>query len=131
VGQNPRMTANRGLPASGRSRQEVLQALEAFAAEDPDYKSGRLWSLVYWLDESHDDFLAQAYQAFSSANGLNPTAFKSLKRMESEIIAAVAQLLHGPEETCGVVTSGGTESCLLAVKTYRDFARATRRVTQP
>ena len=119
------------LPEHGRPRDEVLRDLRAFAAADPDYKSHRLWSLVYWLDEEHDAFLGEAYQAFSSANGLNPTAFKSLKRMETEIIAAVAGLLHGTPEVCGVLTSGGTESCLLAVKTYRDMARAQRGVKRP
>lgn len=119
------------LPEQGRPREDVLRELRGYAADDPDYKSGRLWSLVYWLGEDHDAFLGEAYQAFSSANGLNPTAFKSLKRLETEVIAAVAALLHGPEETCGVITSGGTESCLLAVKTYRDMARAERGVKKP
>lgn len=119
------------MPESGRPREEVLQELAAFGREDPDYKAGRLWSLVYYLGKEHDAFLAEAYQAYSSANGLNPTAFKSLKRFETEIIAAVAELHHGPADTCGVVTSGGTESCLLAVKTYRDLARARRRVRRP
>jgi sphinganine-1-phosphate aldolase len=119
------------LPPQGRPRDDVLAALRAQAEGDPDYRGGRLWSLVYWLDEEHDAFLGKAYQTFSSANGLNPTAFKSLKRMETEIIAALAQLHHGPPDTCGVVTSGGTESCLLAVKTYRDLARARRGVRRP
>jgi len=119
------------LPDTGRSREDVLQALRSFAAGDPDYRHGRLWSLVYYLDEGHEEFLAEAYRAFSSANGLNPTAFKSLKRFETEIIGAVADLLHGTEDVCGVVTSGGTESCLLAAKTYRDLACAQRRVTKP
>jgi glutamate/tyrosine decarboxylase-like PLP-dependent enzyme len=121
----------RPLPEAGRSREDVLQALCAFGADDPDYQHGRLWSLVYYLDEGYAGFLAEAYQSFSSANGLNPTAFKSLKRFETEIIEATADLLHGSDEVCGVVTSGGTESCLLAVKTYRDRARAKRRVTKP
>ena len=116
------------LPASGRERAEVLRDLEAFGAADPDYRHGRLWSLVYWLDEEHDDFLASAWRMYSSANGLNPGAFRSLKRMEGEIVASVAELQHGDEATCGVLTSGGTESCLLAAKTYRDLARARRRV---
>ncbi len=93
-------------------------------------RRGRLWSLVYYLDEDYSRFQADAYQAFSSANGLNPTAFKSLKRFENDIIAGVAEMLHGTPEVCGVVTSGGTESCLLAVKTYRDLARS-RGVTRP
>jgi glutamate/tyrosine decarboxylase-like PLP-dependent enzyme len=54
-----------------------------------------------------------------------------LKRFENDIIATVASLFHGTPEVCGVVTSGGTESCLLAVKTYRDLARSQRRVRKP
>jgi len=119
------------LPEHGRPPDEILQDLRGFGAHDPNYKDARLWSLVYWLDEPYADFLGQAWQAYSSANGLNPSAFKSLKQFETQIIAATAELLHGGPETCGVVTSGGTESCLLAVKTYRDRARATRGVRHP
>lgn len=119
------------LPDRGRPTADILRQLHEYGAYDPDYKGARLWSLVYWLDDDYADFLGQAYHAYASANGLNPGAFKSLKRFESEIIAATARLLHGPAETCGVVTSGGTESCLLAVKTYRDLARATRGVRRP
>jgi glutamate/tyrosine decarboxylase-like PLP-dependent enzyme len=118
------------LPAMGRPTADVLADLKDFGSQDPNYKDGRLWSLVYYLDEEYTDFLGNAYREFSSANGLNPTAFKSLKRFENEIITAVTDMLHGTPEVCGVVTSGGTESCLLAVKTYRDLAR-TRGVTKP
>ncbi|MFZ3220761.1 MAG: aminotransferase class V-fold PLP-dependent enzyme [Rhodoferax sp.] len=123
-------TTQTALSRQGRATSEVLADLQAYGAHDPDYKSGRLWSLVYYLDEEYAAFQAQAYQAFSSANGLNPTAFKSLKQFETEIIAGVSEMLHGTAEVCGVVTSGGTESCLLAVKTYRDMARA-RGVKRP
>jgi sphinganine-1-phosphate aldolase len=119
------------LPEHGRPPEDILQQLRGFGAHDPDYKHARLWSLVYWLDEPYAAFLGQAYQAYASANGLNPGTFKSLKQFENQIIAATAELLHGTPEVCGVVTSGGTESCLLAVKTYRDLARATRGVRKP
>ncbi len=119
------------LPETGRPEAEVLDELKSFAEGDPNYREGRTWSLVYHLDDDHDAFTAQAYSAFSSANGLNPAAFQSLKRMETQIISTMAGLLHGGPETCGVVTAGGTESCLMAVKTYRDMARKTRKVTRP
>jgi glutamate/tyrosine decarboxylase-like PLP-dependent enzyme len=51
--------------------------------------------------------------------------------METEVISATADILNGTDEVCGVVTSGGTESCLMAVKTYRDMARDRRRVRKP
>jgi len=119
------------LPRTGRAPDEVLEQLKGFGAGDPDYRHGRLWSLVYYLDEEYESFLSKAYQAYSSANGLNPGAFRSLKRLEADIVAMVAELLHGDREVCGVVTSGGTESCLLAAKTYRDLARARRGVKRP
>ncbi len=119
------------LPAQGRNPQAILDELAQYGLQDPAYKDGRLWSLVYYLDDDYSTFLGQAYQAYAPANGLNPTAFKSLKRFESDIIATTAELLHGTPGVCGVVTSGGTESCLMAVKTYRDMARAQRGVRQP
>ncbi len=119
------------LPETGRPEGEILDQLKSFAKDDPNYRDGRTWSLVYHLDDDHDAFTAKAYSAFSSANGLNPAAFQSLKRMETQIIATMAGLLHGGPDTCGVVTAGGTESCLMAVKTYRDMARKRRKVTRP
>ena len=35
-----------------------------------------------------------------------------------------ASMLHGNSEVVGSLTSGGTESILIAVKTYRDRAKA-------
>lgn len=119
------------LPPRGRDPQQILAQLAQLGGDDPAYQQGRLWSLVYYLDEPYHAFQGQAYQLFASANGLNPTAFKSLKRFENDIIASTAELHHGTPGVCGVVTSGGTESCLLAVKTYRDRARATRGVRRP
>ncbi|AVO36735.1 pyridoxal phosphate-dependent decarboxylase family protein [Pukyongiella litopenaei] len=119
------------LPDQGRDAAAILDELDGFAAEDPAYRDGRIWSLVYHLDDAHDDFAHAAYRRYSSANGLNPAAFRSLKRMETDIVSMAAGILRGGPDTCGVLTAGGTESCLLAVKTYRDMARKTRRVSRP
>ena len=124
-------TSHKSMPSSGRESQEILSQLDDFKAEDPEYKNGKVWSLVYYIDEAHQEFLKDAYFKYSSENGLNPTAFKSLKKMENDVISATADILNGTEEVCGVVTSGGTESCLMAVKTYRDMARDKRGVKKP
>jgi glutamate/tyrosine decarboxylase-like PLP-dependent enzyme len=73
-----------------------------------------------------DDLLKEASLLFFSENGLNPTAFPSLRKFETEIVAMTASLLGGDEHTAGSVTSGGTESLLLVVKTARDWARKNR-----
>ncbi|MFK7732550.1 MAG: aminotransferase class V-fold PLP-dependent enzyme [Pseudomonadales bacterium] len=119
------------MPETGRDVTGIFSDLDAFKQRDPNYKEGKVWSLVYYLNEDHSGFLKESYHRFSSENGLNPGAFKSLKKMESEVISATADILNGTEEVCGVVTSGGTESCLMAVKTYRDMARDKRRVKKP
>ncbi len=119
------------IPKKGIARHKVLAMLKDFAKDDPNYKKLKTWSLVYFLGDAHTDFLLKAYGQFLSANGLNPMAFKSLKRFENEVVRMTADLLHGGREAAGVMTSGGTESCLLAVKTYRDMGRAEKRIRRP
>lgn len=114
------------LPEKGKSRKEVLARLKSYGADDPDYRHLRTWSLVYYLGEDHTKFLEQAHNLYFSANGLNPMAFRSLKRFESEVVSMTAGILNGGAGACGTMTSCGTESCLLAVKTYRDLARVRK-----
>jgi sphinganine-1-phosphate aldolase len=51
--------------------------------------------------------------------------------MEAEIIRMVLNLYNGDENACGIGTSGGTESILSAMLTYRNKAKEERGVTQP
>jgi sphinganine-1-phosphate aldolase len=118
------------IPEKGKSYKEVLAMLDAFGKDDPSYKEAKTWSLVYYLSKEHTEFLEAAYAKYFSANGLNPTVFKSLKRLEKEVLKFTAEMLHADDDACGVMTSGGTESCLLAVKTYRDFGKA-RGIRKP
>ena len=120
-----------GMPDTGRDKKDILAELSTLSEADPQYRDGRLWSLVYYLGEEHTNFLQDAYNSYFSANGLNPTAFRGLKALENDIIRTTADMLGGDRDVCGVVTSGGTESCLLAVKTYRDYGRAVRKIRKP
>lgn len=103
-------------------KEEVLEALRDFKKHDADYKRSRTWSLVYYLGEEHTRFLADAFAMFMSENALNPVAFQSLRRLEHEVVRMTAHLLGGDDDVVGVMTSGGTESCLLAVLAYRERA---------
>lgn len=111
-------------PDQGRPFEEILAELDSFGKDDPNYKEAKTWSLVYYLNEEYTQFLEKAYAKYFSANGLNPTAFKSLKRLEKDVLKFTARLFHVDDEACGVMTSCGTESCMLAVKTYRDLGRS-------
>jgi glutamate/tyrosine decarboxylase-like PLP-dependent enzyme len=82
-----------------------------------------VFSLVYHAGDAHERLLQRAHAAFASANLLNPMAFPSLHRMERDLVEMGASLLHGPDTAVGAVTSGGTESILVAMAAYRDRAR--------
>jgi sphinganine-1-phosphate aldolase len=60
-----------------------------------------------------------------AVNGLDPTTFPSVALLEGDLVAFGRRMLHGPDAV-GSVTSGGTESCLLAVKAAREHWRAGR-----
>ncbi|GAB4350327.1 MAG: aspartate aminotransferase family protein [Candidatus Abyssubacteria bacterium] len=105
---------------------EVLWRLEAVKSEDTDWKSGRMFSLIYNAGEEIKEVARQAFDMFFMENGLSPFAFPSLKKLETEVIAMAVSLLGGDAETVGSFTCGGTESIFMAVKTARDWARAER-----
>ncbi len=120
------------LPAQGLQPEELSKVMREIKAGDADWRGGRTWSLVYHAGDEHTRVIQDAYNLFFMENALNPTAFPSLQRLENDVVAITAGLLGGDEESTGSMTSGGTESILLAVKTYRDWARAERpQITVP
>jgi sphinganine-1-phosphate aldolase len=119
-------------PTQGRSKEDVLEAMEAARQNDVRWRQGKVFSLVYAADQEVSDLLKQAYLKFFSENGLNPTAFPSLRKFETEVVAMCAALLGGDQHVVGNMTSGGTESLLMAVKTARDWSREHKpQATEP
>ncbi|MCL6611879.1 MAG: aspartate aminotransferase family protein [Peptococcaceae bacterium] len=97
--------------------------MSGLRAHDADWRGGRTWSLVYYAGEEVEDLIKKAYTMFIAENGLNPGAFPSLRKFETEVVAMTADMLGGGPEAAGTMTSCGTESIMMAVKTYRDKAR--------
>lgn len=105
------------------SIEEVLARLTALRANDVATHGGRTLSYVYDSGLADADALGRrALADFGGTNGLDPTAFPSLLAMENDLVALAAGLLEAPPGSAGTVTSGGTESILLAVKAARDAA---------
>src|ERR1041384_2749995 len=101
--------------------EDVLAELRALRSNDLPTHGGR--TLAYVYDSAVpglDELAAAAHALASSVNGLDPTAFPSLLRLENDVVATAARLLGGTGATVGTVTSGGTESCLLAVLAARE-----------
>ena len=100
---------------------DILARLDAMRADDAPTHGGRVLSYVYDSGLAElDELAAQAVRAVQPVNGLDPTTFSSVATLERELLGFVRDLVHGDADVVGTVTTGGTESCLLAVKTARD-----------
>ena len=118
----------RRLPANGSSLDEVMASLRALQVNDADYHNARTWAYIYNAGPEVDAVLQAAAGHVLLENALNPFVFPSLREMQRDIVAMVNDLLHGDEGSGGTMTSGGTESIFMAVKTARDKMRAERGI---
>jgi glutamate/tyrosine decarboxylase-like PLP-dependent enzyme len=121
------------LPAAGRPRAEVLRDMEAMRElEESHWRDGYISGAVYHGDQEHIEFLNKVYALNSQSNPLHSDVWPSINKFEAEIVAMTADMLGGAgQDVCGTVSSGGTESIMLAMKTYRDWALEKKGITQP
>lgn len=114
------------IPQNGLSKQEIMATLQAFKGKDMDWKAGKVFCYTYDPGTNPAEVTREAYMQFLSENGLDPTVFPSLLKLETDVVRMVINLLRGDSNAVGNLTSGGTESIMLAVKTARDMARFTK-----
>jgi glutamate/tyrosine decarboxylase-like PLP-dependent enzyme len=121
------------IPATGRARADILRDMEAMRDhEEETWKDGFVSGAVYHGDQEHIEFLNQVYAINSQSNPLHADVWPSTTKFEAEIVAMTSHMLGGDgQDVHGTLSSGGTESIMLAMKTYRDWARATKGITQP
>lgn len=119
------------LPKSGTPREAVMQQLRSLHTEDAKWKDGKTFSLVYFAGDEVSQLLKDAYSEFIAENGLSPIAFPSLRQMECEVVSMAASLLSGDDDVQGTMTSGGTESIMMAIKSAREFGRKVKGIKRP
>src|SRR5512145_255864 len=108
------------IPQQGLSKEEILNTLQAFKARDMDWKAGKVWCYVYDPGEDSAEVTREAYLSYLTENALDPSVFPSMLKVETDVVRAIINLLHGDSNAVGHLTSGGTESIMLAVKTAGD-----------
>jgi glutamate/tyrosine decarboxylase-like PLP-dependent enzyme len=118
------------LPHAGRPAEEVLAELDELGRDDKDFRRGRTFGLVFHATDELEHALQAAHDRYLWHNALSPDAFPSLRRMQTEVVDTAAMLFHG-DGAAGFMTSGGTESILLAVKAAKVRARRERGVERP
>ena len=117
------------LPDTGQDWPTIKAMLEDRGEADAKWRDGKTAVYVFNAGEDVERVQKESYTAFMSENGLGPLAFPSLAQMEKDVISMALGLLHGPDGATGAMTSGGTDSITMAVKTARDFARSEGRAT--
>mmetsp|Transcript_20684 Transcript_20684/g.66401 ORF Transcript_20684/g.66401 Transcript_20684/m.66401 type:complete len:550 (+) Transcript_20684:1-1650(+) len=120
------------LPGRGWGRDRIFARFEELKKHEEHFVEGRAFGGVYHPlhDELHK-VQCDAYVAFSDTNALYPAIFRGVRKFEAELVSMAVRLLHGGEDACGSLTSGGTESILCMVKAYRDHALRTRGIRRP
>ena len=121
-----------GIPQQGQSPVDIAEALADIRRQDPPIHGGRVLAYVYdaGVAESMSAGLA-ALGAFAEVNALDPTTFPSVARIENDLVGWGLDLMQAPAGAAGVLTSGGTESCILAVLAARERWRRAGGVGTP
>jgi len=126
-----RFETNHRLPPTGRDRLSILDELATMAREeDAIGDRGRVSGSIYHGDHDHYAFLTDVFRLFAHANVLQRDMYPSATKLEAEIVAMTASMLHAPASVAGVVTFGGTESLIDPLLVYRDRGRAEKGITE-
>ncbi len=127
-------------PEKALDEKEILRQLEEIASEeDPKWKTGKCSGTMYGGDTKIFKLIGQAFKLFSHVNVLQRDMCPSQTRFEAEIIAMTLDMLngkavkeHNPDQTaCGVVGTGGTDSIISALLTYRNKFKDEHNITEP
>ncbi|ESK81959.1 sphingosine-1-phosphate lyase [Moniliophthora roreri MCA 2997] len=132
-----------GLPDEGKPIEWILAEFDRMDALGQDHKEGegenkaltaweqgKVSGAVYHGHPSLSNVISTAYARYCLSNPLHPDLFPAVRKMEAEIVRMCLELYNNPDGA-GTMTSGGTESIVMAVKTYRDWAKETKGITKP
>lgn len=137
LNKDPERKLTLKVPETGLSHAEILKSLETSAAkEDAKWKEGKVSGTVYTDDRQHLDMMASVFKAYNAGNPLHPGFWPRLSQCEAEVVAMTADLLHAPTVApggggIGALTSGGTESIILAVRAHLNHYGRRRGIANP
>ena len=120
------------LSESGLGRQAVEQTLDELRQTDVDMRHAdwhdHVFMYIFHVDDEVWQVAQDAYLKFAKTDSLGPSEFPSVDKIEKDLVAIGLELLHGGDAATGSVTTGGTESIFLGMKTAREWAAENRPV---
>ena len=106
---DPDLNVMEEIPDEGLPSEKVLEILQSWRDKEQSYRDGKSFGGIYTDYESVEDVEKKALTMYCDSNGLYPTTFPGLRKIEAEVVRMACSLLHGDSNTCGTLTSGGTE----------------------
>lgn len=120
------------LPNKGQPDSQIMkQVHEYLELGEYQWKDGYLSGSLYMWNPKLIELLTQVCSAAFYTNPLHPDVFPGVNKMEAEVVRISCNLFRGGPESCGTMTTGGTESIFMACKAYRDYARETKGTRRP
>ncbi|KAI0242342.1 hypothetical protein L0F63_002365, partial [Massospora cicadina] len=108
------------------------QLRELSARKEVDWESGKVSGSVYRAKGQDDEkVLSEVMKLFGLSNILHPDMFPAINKMEREIVSMTLSMFNAPPNAAGCFTFGGTESIILACRTYKEEARIKKGITRP
>ena len=127
----PNYSTIKSIPIYGLSEDNVMKRLDKINEYKDNYENSRISGIVYCDDKIHREKLMRLFSRYALSNPLHPDIFPEIRGMEIDIVSMVSNMFNGSKNTCGNVTSGGTESILLACYTYREYSKKEYGITSP
>lgn len=120
------------LPETGMEPDLILEKVDSYMdLGNSNWKDGLCSGAVYNFDEKVIDLMTEVFRRTAYTNPLHADIFPGINKMEAEVIRMAATLFNGDDESCGSITSGGTESILLACRAYRNYGREEKGIEKP
>lgn len=117
---------------NGRTHEEIIQTLKQRKEHDRDWRNGRVFGLIYHAGKDVEQLRTAAHELFAAENAVSPGVSPSLVELQNDLVEMTAALFHGDRDVVGHVTTGGTESNMLAVLSARNWASEHRpAIDQP
>ncbi|XP_026737083.1 sphingosine-1-phosphate lyase [Trichoplusia ni] len=117
------VTVRRVLPDAGLNAEQVMEEVKDHVnLGSYDWKGGSVSGAVYHVSEEISKVACEAYSLTAYTNPLHADVFPGINKMEAEVVRMAINLFHGDDDCCGTVTTGGTESIIMACKAFRDLA---------
>lgn len=126
------------IPSTGRDQDDIMNEIATMATEEnAKWQNGKVSGTFYHAGDEHREYLNKIFSFYSHINIIQADLCPSMSKFESEIVSMTAGMLHGDnasetgDEVCGTMTSGGSESIMMAMMVYRNKAKEEKGISKP